>query len=512
MSSLRLILGDQLSQTISSLQGCDQTEDKILMCEVWEEATYVEHHKKKIAFLFSAMRHFCRSLRRKGYQVIYTTLDDENNTGSFLGEVQRICNHYSFKKIIVTYPGEYRLLKHFETWQPILNTPVFIKPDDRFLCALPEFRAWAGGRKSLKMEYFYRQMRRKYNVLICNNKPIGGRWNYDTENRKFPKERLTVPDPVRCQIDEITQTVIDMVSQKFPDHFGELLPFSFAVTRDQALEVLNDFIDVRLTHFGEYQDVMLQREPWMYHSHISFYLNCGLLLPLECIKAAEKAYHDGKVPLNSAEGFIRQIMGWREYIRGIYWQKMPGYSTENFFQAKRSLPNFYWTGKTKMNCIHQCVEEIKRNAYAHHIQRLMVLGNFALITGINPTEVNEWFLIVYADAYEWVELPNVSGMILFADGGYLASKPYASGGSYINKMSNYCKDCRYKIQQKNGMDACPFNYLYWYFLMCHRDLLQSNPRIAMMYKTFDRMNDQKKTAIFEDSNAFLEAMERGEIV
>jgi deoxyribodipyrimidine photolyase-related protein len=245
----------------------------------------------------------------------------------------------------------------------------------------------------------------------------------------------------------------------------------------------------------------------MYHSHISFYLNCGLLLPLECVKAAETAYHQEKAPLNAVEGFIRQIIGWREYIRGIYWLKMPDYSNENFFEANRKLPDFYWTANTKMNCLRQCVLETKQNAYAHHIQRLMVLGNFALLAGIDPKEVNEWFLIVYADAYEWVELPNVSGMILFADGGYLASKPYAAGGSYINKMSDYCKSCSYKVTKKNGMDACPFNYLYWDFLDRNREKLAGNHRIGMMYKTFDRMGEEKKNTVRADSKIFLSSIE-----
>jgi deoxyribodipyrimidine photolyase-related protein len=242
----------------------------------------------------------------------------------------------------------------------------------------------------------------------------------------------------------------------------------------------------------------------MYHSHISFYLNAGLLLPLECVKSAESAYNQGKVPLNSAEGFIRQIIGWREYVRGVYWLKMPDYAKQNFFDASRKLPDFYWTGKTNMNCLQQSVLETKKNAYAHHIQRLMVLGNFALLAGISPKEVNEWFLIVYADAYEWVELPNVSGMALFADGGYLASKPYAASGSYINKMSNYCENCSYNVKNKNGTDACPFNYLYWDFLVRNREKLISNHRVSVMYKNYDRMDESKKQNIADDSKRFLE--------
>ena len=336
------------------------------------------------------------------------------------------------------------------------------------------------------------------------NKPEGGKWTFDTENRKSPSKNTIIPKPYIAKIDDLTYEVIELVSKNFSEHFGDLYPFYFAVTRNEALKILDHFIEHRLIHFGDYQDAMLENEPWMFHSHISFYLNCGLLLPIECVRAAENAYYQGKVPLNAVEGFIRQIIGWREYVRGIYWLKMPEYAQENFFEANRNLPNFYWTGDTKMNCLHQCISETKQNAYAHHIQRLMILGNFALLTGINPKEVNEWFFIVYADAFEWVELPNVSGMILFADGGYLASKPYAAGGSYINKMSNYCKNCTYKITKKNGPDACPFNYLYWDFLVRNREKLESNPRINMMYKTYDRMEVEKKQRIIQDSKAFLD--------
>ena len=317
------------------------------------------------------------------------------------------------------------------------------------------------------------------------------------------RDGLVIPLPYKANIDKVTREVIDLVSARFADHFGDLEPFYLAVTRKQALQVLEQFIQQRLPYFGDYQDAMIEGEPWMYHSHLSFYLNCGLLLPMECVRAAEQAYYQGKAPLNAVEGFIRQIIGWREFVRGIYWLTMPKYADKNFFSATRDLPEFYWGGNTKMNCLQQCVSETRAHAYAHHIQRLMVLGNFALLAGISPKHVNEWFLIVYADAYEWVELPNVTGMALFADGGYLASKPYAAGGAYINKMSNYCRQCQYKVSKKNGPDACPFNYLYWHFLIQHREKLQSNPRIAMMYQTYDRMDENKKAHIHSDSELFL---------
>lgn len=511
MSSIRLILADQLSESISSLKDYNPSVDVVLMCEVFNEATYVKHHKKKIAFLFSAMRHFAKTLKIKGYKVEYTKLSDSNNTGSLTGEVRRILQKCTFDSIIITHPGEYRVLKAIRHLGNELSIPIEIKEDDRFLCGLDEFYSWEKGRKQPRMEYFYREMRKKYGILMQDGQPIGGQWNYDTENRKPPKEKLTIPPPHISKVDNITQEVISLVYDRFPDHFGDLEPFHFAVTRVDALQVLDEFIKQRLNKFGDYQDAMLEGEPWMYHSHISCYLNCGLLLPIECVQAVEIAYHQGNVPLNAAEGFIRQIIGWREYVRGIYWLKMPAYAEQNFLEAKRELPDFYWTSNTKMNCLRQCVLETKQNAYAHHIQRLMVLGNFALLAGIKPKAVNEWFLIVYADAYQWVELPNVSGMILFSDGGYLASKPYAAGGNYINKMSNYCKNCYYKVTKKNGTNACPFNYLYWDFLDRNRRKLRDNHRLRMIYKTFDRMEEKKKKSIRDDSRKFLSNIDKIEV-
>ena len=512
MSALRLILGDHLTHGISSLEGCDKDNDIILMCEVMEEGTYVKHHKKKIAFLFSAMRHFAQELEQRGYNVAYTKLDDPNNAGSFTGEVQRAITAYSPDKIIVTFPGEYRVLQAIQGWESAFNLPVEILEDTRFLCSIDAFQNWAKDRNALRMEYFYREMRKAYNILMNDDKPEGGQWNYDSENRKPPKDGLRVPAPYTAQHDSITQECIDLVSDRFAEHFGDIEPFYFAVTRDQALYALDKFITERLPTFGDYQDCMLHGEPWMFHSHLSFYINCGLLTPLEVVEKAEDAYRAGKAPLNAAEGFIRQIIGWREYVRGIYWMKMPDYADENFLSASRNLPWLYWGGETKMNCLRQCVRETQENAYAHHIQRLMVLGNFALIAGIDPRQVNEWFLVVYADAFEWVEMPNVSGMILYADGGHLGSKPYAAGGNYINKMSDYCKKCSYKVTKKNGPDACPFNYLYWDFFARHEDQLRGNPRLNHAYATLNKMNNEKRSAITQDAARFLTALDNEEKV
>ena len=503
MTVLRLILGDQLSHQIASLRDINIDTDIVLMAEVDAEVTYVKHHKRKIAFLFAAMRHFAEELRRAGTNVIYRRLDDQNNGGSLESELKQVIASRKISKLVLTMPGEYRLMETMRSWQSTLDVAVELREDDRFLCSLDKFNKWADGRRQLRMDFFYRDMRRDHNVLMDGGEPVGGKWNFDSDNREPPVAGMVIPPPLQFVPDKITNDVLALVSERCADHFGDLDDFGFAVTREQALAVLDHFIDQRLNNFGKYQDAMVLDEPWVYHSHIGFYLNAGLLLPAEVISAAETAYHSGDVPLNSVEGFIRQILGWREFVRGIYWLKMPDYADLNFFEAKRDLPEFYWSGETKMLCLAQAVDATKKYAYAHHIQRLMVLGNFALLAGLSPEQVNEWFLIVYADAYEWVELPNVSGMALFADGGYLASKPYAAGGAYINRMSNYCKHCHYKVSQKNGVTACPFNYLYWDFLIRNRSKLKDNARLGMMYRSLDRMDASKIAAVQHDADRFL---------
>ena len=506
MRKLRVLLKDQLTHSISSLNNIDKNNDVILICELWEDVKHIKHHKKKIAFWFSAMRHFAIELKSKGYNVDYIKIDEPNNPVSLTDQVTLSLEKHGFGEIVVTFTSEYHVCEEIRLWEAIFSVPVDVRRDNRFLSTPKYFSDWANGKKQIRMEYFYRKLRKKYNILMKDNNPVGEKWNYDTENRKTPKKGIKLPKPYKIEPDEITLAIMKIVEEKFSEHFGDIEPFHFAVTRKQALKILKQFIDQRLFHFGDYQDAMIENEPWMYHSHISFYLNCGLLLPLECIEAAEKAYYQGKAPINSVEGFIRQIAGWREYIRGVYWNKMPQYLNENFLEANRTLPDFFWTAETKMNCLHQCIKETKKNAYAHHIQRLMVIGNFALISGLEPQQVNEWFWIVYADAYEWVELPNVSGMILFADGGYVASKPYAAGGSYINKMSNYCKNCTYDVKKKKGVDACPFNYLYWNFLAGNRTKLKSNPRMRLPYITYDKMTNEKKKEIHDDSESFLKTL------
>lgn len=510
--NLRLVLGDQLNRYISSLDDVSRTSDVIMLCEVAEEATNVKHHQKKLIFIFSAMRHFAEALRTDGFQVHYVTLDEAGNSGTFGGELKRAIERYEPDGVIVTEANEYRVLEDMKSWQKTLDIPVEIRPDRRFMCSHKGFNDWAKGRKQLRMEYFYRELRKSYQILMDGDLPIGGEWNYDADNQKPLPETIDIPPTYRETPDAITKTAIKMVSERFSDHFGDIDDFHYAVTRKQALDALKQFVASRLPLFGDYQDAMLQNEPWLFHSHISLYLNCGLLLPMDCIKLAEEAYHNQQAPINAVEGFIRQIVGWREFVRGVYWLHMPEYAKKNSLDAQRRLPEFYWSGQTKMNCVAQSVKETKQHAYAHHIQRLMVLGNFALLAGIHPDEVHEWYLLVYADAYEWVELPNVTGMALFADGGLLASKPYAASGAYINKMSNYCKNCRYNVKTKHGESACPFNYLYWHFLIQSQEKFANNPRMAMIYSTLKKMDKTKYQQILDDSERFLTKMSEGEEV
>ena len=359
------------------------------------------------------------------------------------------------------------------------------------------------------MEDFYRLMRRNTGILMDGIAPAGGQWNYDAENRKPPAKAMTYPPPPAFAPDTITTEVLALVAARFGGHFGDLLPFSHPVTRDQALAALDDFIRHRLPRFGDFQDAMVAGEDHLFHSQLSAAINCGLLLPLEVCRAAEAAYRAGAVQINAAEGFIRQILGWREYVRGIHWIAGPDYTARNHLSATRDLPDFYWTGDTDLRCLSEAIGATKRNAHAHHIQRLMVLGNFAMLIGTDPVQIHEWFLAVYDDAYEWVETPNVIGMSQFADGGLMGSKPYAAGGAYINRMSDYCRGCRFDVKQRTGPDACPFNSLYWDFLARNRETLGSNHRLLRMYDGWDRFADTEQAAIRAQAAAFMAALPGG---
>ncbi len=506
-SGLRGGLGDQLDRAIAALDGLDPVRDRVLMAEVVGEATYVRHHKKKIAFIFSAMRHYAQALEAEGVAVEYVTLDDPANTQSFRGEVARAVKRHCASRVVVTEPGEWRVLQDMGGWEAAYGVPVEIRADRRFFLPRDEFRLWADAQPKPVMEFFYRDMRRRTGLLMDDDAPVGGEWNYDPLNRKKLPRRLDPPPSPFFPPDAITRDVIELVGRRFPDHFGALDGFAFAVTREDALRAQDDFIENRLPSFGHYQDAMRTNAPFLYHSVLSMYLNAGLLRPRELCAAAQDAYERGHVPLNAAEGYIRQILGWREYVRGIYWWRMPGFAGSNHLDAHRPLPRFYWTADTRAHCLKQAIGGTRDHAYAHHIQRLMVTGNFALIAGLEPAQVEEWYLIVYADAYEWVELPNVHGVILYADGGLMGSKPYAASGAYIDRMSDYCGHCSYDVRAQSGPDACPFNYLYWDFLLRNRDKLEGNPRLDMPYRALSRMGASRMRRIQSDAAAYLDGLE-----
>jgi len=511
-TTLRVVLGDQLSARLPVIADADKARDTILMAEVAAETRYVRHHAKKIAFLFSAMRHFAEALCAAGYRVRYVKIDDETNSQSLEGEILRAAADLAPDRIVVTEPGEWRLRESFDALRLALAVPFDILPDTRFLCSHEDFNRWADGRREWRMELFYREMRRRHGILMePDGDPCGGQWNFDKDNRKPPPPGLRGPPRISFRKDAITLAVLDLVEKRFPDAFGRLRPFHFAVTRRQALRELDHFITHLLPRFGDWQDAMVAGEPYLYHSLLSVYVNAGLLYPLEMCQKAEAAWRTGHAPLNAAEGFIRQILGWREYVRGLYWRFMPGYRDENALDAREPLPWFYWSGQTRMACMREAVGHTLDHAYSHHIQRLMITGNFALLAGLAPREVHEWYLAVYADAYEWVELPNTIGMALYADGGRMASKPYAASGNYIDRMSNFCASCVYDPKAATGDRACPFNALYWDFMARHRDRFSRNARMPYVYATWDKMGSERQEALRTQADLHRQAMREGRL-
>lgn len=507
VATLRLVLGDQLTPTLSALRDLDPARDVVLMVEAEAETTYVRHHKQKIVLALSAMRHFAAELRARGARVEYVELDAPGTTGSLAGEIERLAARLRPERVVITEPGEWRLQEAFATMRDTLRAPLEVRADDRFLCSREGFSRWAEGRRTLRMETFYRAMRRRTGWLMDGDAPEGGRWNYDAENRRRLPRDAAPPARLRFTPDAVTRDVMALIGARFAAHFGDLDSFSWAVTRADALRALRHFVTDCLPWFGDYQDAMRGGEDYLYHSVLSPYVNLGLLTPREVCEAALAAWSAGAAPLNAVEGFVRQVLGWREYVRGVYWTHMPGYAATNHLGARRPLPRFYWTGDTAMACVRTCVEATRRNAYAHHIQRLMVTGNLALLADIAPREVEEWYLCVYADAYEWVELPNTHGMALYADGGLLASKPYAASGAYIDRMSDNCAGCVFSPTLREGAEACPFTVLYWHFLLANERRLRGNPRMALAYRNLARMGDDARRQIVAAARAVLREWE-----
>ena len=503
MSALRLVLGDQLSHNLSALADIDLAHDIVLMMEVLQECTYVLHHKQKIVLVLSAMRHFAAELRQKGVRVDYIRLDDPENGGDFTKEIGRALVRHKITHIIVTEPGEWRVQEMVQAWSNLFKIKIEIRTDNRFFATHEYFSNWTKGRKHWRMEHFYHEIRREHQLLMDGDKPVGGSWNFDSENRKRLPTGMTPPSRKRFTPDSITRDVMTLVTKIFPKNFGTMDSFSWPVTRPQALEALNDFIENSLPFFGDYQDAMKTQTPFLYHSLLAPALNLGLLSPREVCEVAENAWRNNNAPLNAVEGFVRQIVGWREYVRGVYWSLMPTYANVNSLSASRPLPDFFWTGKTDMHCLEETIASTIHHAYSHHIQRLMLTGNFALLAGVAPREIERWYLAVYADAFEWVEMPNTLGMAVFADGGRMASKPYAASGAYIDRMSDYCKACAYDVKKKNGDGACPFNRLYWAFLIRNKSRLSDNARMAMPYRTLAKWDIKRQKEILDDAENYL---------
>lgn len=471
------------------------------MAEVHEESTHIWSSKQRIALFISAMRHFAKALRDSKIPLSYIALEDPSNSQSLDGELLKAIQAFQPQALIMTAPGDWRVLEKIKGIAKQTNVPLEIREDDFFFSTVREFAEHAKGRKQLRLEYWYRELRKKHAILMQDDQPLGGEWNYDQENRSsFGKAGPPlIPAPLRFKPDAVTKEVIQLVHKHFANHPGELNTslegFGWPVTRAEALLALADFMNKRLPLYGQFQDAMWTKEPWLFHAHIASAINLKLLSAQEVVHAAEKTFSAGKAPLAAVEGFIRQILGWREYVRGIYWLKMPDYLELNALQANNPLPAFFWNGKTSMHCLQEVIGQSLKTGYAHHIQRLMVTGLYTLLLGVQPKEVHAWYLSMYVDAVEWVELPNVIGMSQFADGGLMASKPYIATGKYIDRMSNYCKGCQYKPDQSHGQDACPFTTLYWDFLMRHESSMSKNPRMVMQVRNLKRMSNETKVAI-----------------
>ena len=496
MRNLVIILGDQLDRGGAAFDGFDKARDRVWMAEVAEESTHVWTHKARIAVFLAAMRHFRDALHADGLAVDYTELAAKPRAGEPASLAAALAASVAAarkakrapEKLVVVEPGEWRVRQALEAAAREAGLPLEIRTDRHFFTTADEFAAHAEGRKQLRLEYFYRPLRTKFGVLMDDGEPAGGQWNYDAENRgAFSKAGPgKLPAPRRFEPDGVTRGVLDLVAKRFAKHPGSLDRFDWPVTPADARLALDDFLVHRLTNFGRYQDAIWTGEPWLWHSRLSQALNLKLLDPRDVVSGAERAWRAGKVPLEAAEGFIRQVIGWREYVRGIYWHLMPEYLDRNALGAEAALPAFYWSADTEMNCLKDAIGQTLEYGYAHHIQRLMVTGLFAMLLGVKPQEVHRWYLAVYVDAVEWVELPNTLGMSQFADGGVMASKPYCATGAYIDRMSNACKGCRYDPKKATGPEACPFTTLYWDFLARHEKLLAKNQRMTMQLKNVSR--------------------------
>ena len=505
MKKLLLILGDQLSHDSNALRAINRDRDDICMIEASSEAQYVWSNQARITLFLSAMRHFAKELREQGFRVTY--IQDADSIVSALTQHLR---KNSYQQILLTEPGEIRIRNDLQQLSELSAVPIEFVPDNHFYCSIDDFKQWAAGKKELRLEFFYRMMRKKHQVLMdSDGEPVGGQWNFDQDNRRpYPRQGPGfIDEPLWFEPDDITSGVIDWVKQTYLDHPGNLSHFNWPVTREQALEAMEHFMEHRLANFGYYQDAMWTDTPFGWHSILSAALNLKLISAKEVVDAALLSYHRNQLELSTVEGFIRQILGWREFVRGVYFLDMPKLATDNFFKHTNKLPPWYWTGQSRMKCMNDAVGQTIQYGYAHHIQRLMVTGNFALLAEILPQEVAQWYLAMYVDAVEWVELPNVAGMALFANGGRFTSKPYVASGMYIKRMSNYCQSCRYKPDIKHGDSACPVTVLYWNFLIKHQERFSKNPRTALMVRNLTKITADDQIKIQETAMRMLDALD-----
>ena len=511
---LALVFGDQLELDAALIRSLGP-DDTVLMMEVASESRHVPSHAQRTLLFFSAMRHFAAELVRRKVRVSYVALDATENTGAFETEIARAITVVNPSQIVCTHPGEWRVLAMLERVRDATGIPLCILPDDHFLTTSDEFGAWASNRAALTMEFFYREQRRKTGYLMEGTgksaKPAGGEWNFDKENRlPFGKQGPSPRPrpPLSFKPDETTRAALAAVARVLPDLPGAVDSFAWPVTRKQALAALDDFITHRLARFGPFEDAMWSSEPTLYHSTLSSSLNLKLLNPRECCEQAIAAYRAGKAPLQSVEAFVRQIIGWREFIRGVYWLEGPAYAERNGLDQRGALPDFYWNADTDMACMKACIGQVIETGFGHHIQRLMVTGNFALISGVHPRAVSDWYLGMFIDGVDWVTLPNALGMVMHADrrrdaakgvSGLVGTKPYAASGKYIERMSNYCTQCRYDPAERSGASACPFTVFYWDFLIRMRERLADNQRMAMILKNVDRLAPQARVQITIDA-------------
>jgi deoxyribodipyrimidine photolyase-related protein len=510
MKKIRLILGDQLNHSHSWYQKVDPDTVYVMM-EIRSETDYVRHHIQKIIAFFLSMRNFAAALEKTGHQVRYFRLDDPDNQQSFAANLEVISKEQGINHLEYQLPDEYRLDQELQKIAREQFDSYTVADTEHFLTRREEVGAFFQGKKQFLMESFYRSMRRKYGWLMEPNgkDPLQGKWNFDASNRK--KLPPTVEIPEAPTFGKEVGAYVRLLDQQGVETMGEVDPdnFQWPTSRKEALLVLEHFTRKLLPHFGDYQDALTDRDPFLFHSRLSFVLNVKLLSPKEVVDHTIAYWqdHQEEISISQIEGFVRQIIGWREYMRGIYWAQMPEYASLNFLDHQGALPAFFWTGKTKMACMKQAIRQSLETSYAHHIQRLMVTGNFALLAGVHPDEVDQWYLGIYLDALEWVQITNTRGMSQFADGGIVGTKPYVSSANYIHKMGDHCKGCYYDHKAKTGEKACPFNSLYWHFYDRHREKLEKNPRIGMIYRTWDRMDPEKKAALLQQAEEYLEGIE-----